>query len=49
MYRSMLLRKAPDVLILRFAILRHHLMALPLFDVDAQPDPEAWMRKYSRL
>jgi len=48
-YRRMLLHQMPHLRILRFMVLGRRLQSLPTIDVDAQPDPDVWMRQYSLL
>jgi len=45
----MLSRLAPDLRILRFAIMRRRLDALHTIDVDALDHAEEWMRQHSLL
>jgi hypothetical protein len=45
----MLLPQVPDLRILRFAVLRRRLRSIAGIDVDAQPDPDGWMERHSRL
>jgi len=45
----MLLPQVPGLRILRFVVLRCRLQSIATIDVDAQPDPDAWMRQYSLL
>lgn len=42
-------RDVPDLRILRFAILRRRLISLRTIDVDAEPNPDEWMNRYSLL
>jgi hypothetical protein len=48
-YRRMLLRRTPDLRILRFAVSRSRLRSLHTINVDELEDPEAWMRRHSSL
>jgi hypothetical protein len=48
-YRRLLLLQEPDLRILRFLLLRRRLESFTTIDVDAQPDPDSWMSRYSLL